>query len=129
MAKHDGTEQATEKEIVKQINASQLKELLRLGDEVADDAAEGRKTVKEAIENLRMKKHIHVDPWALARIRDLRELSAEKLADRIGVLEFYLDISGLTDKAKRAQRLPLDGKPQAPAEVKDGKVTQLRAAE
>lgn len=129
---HDGTEQVTEKEVVKQVNGTQLKALLKLAEEVADDAADGRKKVKDAINELREKKHVHVDQWCFGKIKELKELSAESLADRLDNFQFYLDISGLTDKAKRASRLALDRGTTAgeTAALKgDGKVTPLRAAE
>jgi 3-deoxy-D-arabino-heptulosonate 7-phosphate (DAHP) synthase class II len=55
-----------------------------------------------------MEKHVHVDKWALGIVEQLRQIeTTEKMADKIDVLMYYLDASGLTDKAKKAQRLDL----------------------
>lgn len=121
----DGTEQVTEEEVTKPITPRQLKDLLKVRDEARDDAAEARAKVNEAIENLRIQKHVHVNKRALRIIEQLRELTTEKLADEIDTLLYYLDASGLTDRAKKAQRLPLDdaASRQPPP---DGKVTPIR---
>ncbi len=128
----DGTEQVTEEEVTRPINATQLKALLKLREELRDDTAEARKKVNDAIEKLRMEKHVHVDKWALGIVEHLRGIeTTEKMADKIDILLYYLDASGLTDRAKKAQRLDLgdSASRQAPPSKDKGNVTTLRAAE
>ena len=121
-------EMVTEEEVTKPITPSQLKALLKVRDEARDEAAEARAKVNEAIEKLRMEKHVHVDKWALGVVEHLRGIeTTEKMADKIDILLYYLDASGLTDRAKKAQRLDLgdSGHRQAPS----GKnVTPIRQA-
>ena len=101
-------EMVTEEEVTKPITPSQLKALLKVRDEAMDEAAEARAKVNEAIEKLRMEKHVHVDKWALGVVEHLRGIeTTEKMADKIDILLYYLDASGLTDRAKKAQRLDL----------------------
>ena len=124
-------EMVTEEEVTKPITPSQLKALLKVRDEARDDTAEARKKVGDAIEKLRMEKHVHVDKWALGIIEHLRGIeTTEKMADKIDILLYYLDASGLTDRAKKAQRLDLGDSASRQAPTKDkGNVTTLRAAE
>ena len=124
-------EMVTEEEVTKPINATQLKALLKVRDEARDEAAEARAKVNEAIEKLRMEKHVHVDKWALGIVEHLRGIeTTEKMADKIDILLYYLDASGLTDRAKKAQRLDLGDSASRQAPTKDkGNVTTLRAAE
>lgn len=122
----DGTELATEEDVTKVIGKKQLKDLLSLLDDIDDTTAESRKKATDAVEDLRVNKHVHVDKWAVGVIRYLRKLTTEKMADKIDVLEYYLDASGLTDKAKKVQRLPLDGDHQRQAPK--GNVTPMRQA-
>ena len=121
-------EMVTEEEVTKPITPSQLKALLKVRDEARDEAAEARAKVNEAIEKLRMEKHVHVDKWALGVVEHLRGIeTTEKMADKIDILLYYLDASGLTDRAKKAQRLDLgDG---ASRQAPSGKnVTPIRQA-
>ena len=124
-------EMVTEDEVTKPITATQLKALLKLREELRDDTAEARKKVNDAIEKLRMEKHVHVDKWALGIVEHLRGIeTTEKMADKIDILLYYLDASGLTDRAKKAQRLDLSDSASRQAPTKDkGNVTTLRAAE
>ena len=124
-------EMVTEEEVTKPITPSQLKALLKVRDEARDEAAEARAKVNEAIEKLRMEKHVHVDKWALGVVEHLRGIeTTEKMADKIDILLYYLDASGLTDRAKKAQRLDLGDSASRQAPTKDkGNVTTLRAAE
>ncbi len=127
-----GHEEVTEDEVTKPITGTQLKALLKLREELRDDTAEARKKVNDAIEKLRMEKHVHVDKWALGIVEHLRGIeTTEKMADKIDILLYYLDASGLTDRAKKAQRLDLgdSGHRQAPPTKDKGNVTTLRAAE
>ena len=122
-------EMVTEEEVTKPITPSQLKALLKVRDEARDEAAEARAKVNEAIEKLRMEKHVHVDKWALGVVEHLRGIeTTEKMADKIDILLYYLDASGLTDRAKKAQRLDLgdSGHRQAPPSGKN--VTPIRQA-
>ena len=69
-----------------------------------------------------MEKHVHVDKWALGVVEHLRGIeTTEKMADKIDILLYYLDASGLTDRAKKAQRLDLgnSGRRQAPPSGKN----------
>ena len=126
-----GHEEVTEDEVTRPITPKQLKDLLKVRDEARDDTAEARKKVGDAIEKLRMEKHVHVDKWALGIIEHLRGIeTTEKMADKIDILLYYLDASGLTDRAKKAQRLDLGDSASRQAPTKDkGNVTTLRAAE
>lgn len=124
---HDGTEQVTAEEVTRAITGPQLRTLLKLIDEIDDETAESRKRVKDAIEDLRMKKHVHVDKWGLGVLKYLRKLDTETMADKLDVLEFYIDASGLRDKAAKVKRLPLDGGDQRQVPG-DGKVTPIRQA-
>jgi hypothetical protein len=124
-----GHEEVTEDEVTKPITGTQLKALLKLREELRDDTAEARKKVNDAIEKLRMEKHVHVDKWALGIVEQLRKIeTTEKMADKIDILLYYLDASGLTDKAKKAQRLDLGDSAhrQAPPSAKN--VTPIRQA-
>jgi hypothetical protein len=123
----DGTEQVTEQEIIRPITPGQLKTLLKVRDEARDETAEARKKVNDAIEKLRMEKHVHVDKWALGIVEQLRQIeTTEKMADKIDILMYYLDASGLTDKAKKAQRLDLGDSAHRQAPGRDPKVTPIR---
>ena len=124
-------EMVTEEEVTRPITPKQLKDLLKVRDEARDDTAEARKKVGDAIEKLRMEKHVHVDKWALGVVEHLRGIeTTEKMADKIDILLYYLDASGLTDRAKKAQRLDLGDSASRQAPTKDkGNVTTLRAAE
>ena len=126
-----GHEEVTEDEVIKPIIPTQLKALLRVRDDARDETAEARKKVNDAIEKLRMEKHVHVDKWALGVVEHLRVIeTTEKMADKIDILLYYLDASGLTDRAKKAQRLDLGDSASRQAPTKDkGNVTTLRAAE
>ena len=126
-----GHEDVTEDEVTRPITPKQLKDLLKVRDEARDDTAEARKKVGDAIEKLRMEKHVHVDKWALGVVEHLRGIeTTEKMADKIDILLYYLDASGLTDRAKKAQRLDLGDSASRQAPTKDkGNVTTLRAAE
>lgn len=121
-------EVVTEDEVTKPITAPQLKALLKLREELRDDTAEARKKVSDAIEKLRMEKHVHVDKWALGVVEHLRGIeTTEKMADKIDILLYYLDASGLTDRAKKAQRLDLGD--SASRQAPSGKnVTPIRQA-
>ena len=124
-----GHEEVTEDEVTKPITGTQLKALLKLREELRDDTAEARKKVNDAIEKLRMEKHVHVDKWALGIVEHLRGIeTTEKMADKIDILLYYLDASGLTDRAKKAQRLDLGNSAsrQAPPSAKN--VTPIRQA-
>lgn len=123
----DGTEQVTEEEVTKPITPSALKSLLKLIDDIDDETAESRKRVKDAIEELRVKKHIHVDTYALGILKKLRSLTTEKMAEKLDIIDYYIDASGLRDKAAKVQKLPLDGGDQRHLPG-DGKVTPIRQA-
>ena len=71
----------------------------------------------------------------LSWIRQLAKMPAEKLADKLAHFEYLLDISGLADRAKSAQRMDLgddgadkDEKPAKPAKDGKGNVTKFPAA-
>ena len=131
-AGENNEEMVTEDEVTKPITPKQLKDLLKVRDEARDEAAEARAKVNEAIEKLRMEKHVHVDKWALGVVEHLRGIeTTEKMADKIDILLYYLDASGLTDRAKKAQRLDLGDSAHrhAPPTKDKGNVTTLRAAE
>ena len=49
----------------------------------------------------------HLDKQMLGWVRQLLRMSPEKLADKLAHFEYLCDISGLTDRAKSAQRLGL----------------------
>ena len=125
-----GHEEVTEDEVTKPITGTQLKALLKLREELRDETAESRKKVNDAIEKLRMEKHVHVDKWALGIVEHLRGIeTTEKMADKIDILLYYLDASGLTDRAKKAQRLDLgDSGSRQPPPARDPKVTPIRQA-
>ena len=122
-------EMVTEEEVTKPITPSQLKALLKVRDEARDEAAEARAKVNEAIEKLRMEKHVHVDKWALGVVEHLRGIeTTEKMADKIDILLYYLDASGLTDRAKKAQRLDLGDSSSRQAPPSGKNVTPIRQA-
>ena len=122
-------EMVTEEEVTKPITPSQLKALLKVRDEARDETAEARKKVGDAIEKLRMEKHVHVDKWALGVVEHLRGIeTTEKMADKIDILLYYLDASGLTDRAKKAQRLDLGDSSSRQAPPSGKNVTPIRQA-
>jgi len=122
-------EMVTEEEVTKPITPKQLKDLLKVRDEARDDTAEARKKVGDAIEKLRMEKHVHVDKWALGVVAHLRGIeTTEKMADKIDILLYYLDASGLTDRAKKAQRLDLGDSASRQAPPSGKNVTPIRQA-
>jgi hypothetical protein len=122
-------EMVTEEEVTKPITPTQLKALLKVRDEARDETAEARKKVNDAIEKLRMEKHVHVDKWALGIIEQLRQIeTTEKMADKIDLLMYYLDASGLTDKAKKAQRLDLGDSAHRQPPPQGKNVTPIRQA-
>ena len=49
----------------------------------------------------------HLDKKMLSWIRQLAKMSPETLADKLAHFEYLLDVSGLNDRAKSAQRLGL----------------------
>ena len=124
-----GHEEVTEDEVTKPITPAQLKALLKVRDEARDETAEARKKVNDAIEKLRMEKHVHVDKWALGVVEHLRGIeTTEKMADKIDILLYYLDASGLTDRAKKAQRLDLGDSSSRQAPPSGKNVTPIRQA-
>ena len=124
-----GYEEVTEDEVTKPITPAQLKALLKVRDEARDETAEARKKVNDAIEKLRMEKHVHVDKWALGVVEHLRGIeTTEKMADKIDILLYYLDASGLTDRAKKAQRLDLGDSSSRQAPPSGKNVTPIRQA-
>ena len=124
-----GHEEVTEDEVTRPITPKQLKDLLKVRDEARDETAEARKKVNDAIEKLRMEKHVHVDKWALGVVEHLRGIeTTEKMADKIDILLYYLDASGLTDRAKKAQRLDLGDSSSRQAPPSGKNVTPIRQA-
>lgn len=102
----DGTEQVTAAEVEKNIPPKKLKELLNNLDRAQEDIDELRGGMG-GVMTAAVEKY-HLDKKMIGWIRQLRRLSAEKLADKLAKFNYYLDASGLSDKAKSAQRLPLD---------------------
>jgi hypothetical protein len=120
----DGTEQVTEREMQKQIPPKKFKELLNKLDQAEDDMEELRGGMGGAITAVTEK--YHLDKQILGWIRKLRRMSPEKLADKLAHFEYLLDISGLSDRAKSAQRLGLgDEAPAADSGRAGGKVARL----
>jgi hypothetical protein len=102
--------QATPANTVKKL----LKDLRGQAEDIAEIRGEMGAAVKDAVDN----KHLHKK--AFADVRRLDKLSAEKLADHLDHFLYYLDVTGLSDRAKSAQRLPGTVKDPAEAEEEEG---------
>jgi hypothetical protein len=100
-----GHEQVTEREIQKQIPPKRFKDLLKTLDRSQDEIDEIKGAMGGAVAAVTEK--YHLDKKMLSWIRQLAKMSPETLADKLAHFEYLLDISGLSDRAKSAQRLGL----------------------
>ena len=74
--------------------------------------------------------HDHLHKKAFTIIRSLDRLEPEKLAELLSALEYYLDISGLQQRAESAQRLPMDDdEPGEDEDASESNVVHMAAAE
>ena len=104
MAKRkEEAEQAKPSEAEPQIGQKKLRSLLKAATDADKDQREiagginGR--IADAVEN----DHLHKK--AFSEIRKRARMTPEKLADYVDTLELYMDMSGLTERAKSAPRL------------------------
>ena len=100
-----GHEQVTEREMQKQVPAKRFKELLGKLSRGQDEIDEIKSAMGGDISAVTEK--YHLDKQMLGWVRQLLRMSPEKLADKLAHFEYLCDISGLTDRAKSAQRLGL----------------------
>lgn len=106
MAKKEKPEPVKPSEVEAQIGKNKLRALLRAASSAHKDQREiagglGKK-IQEASEN----DHLHLKAFAELRKRD--RMTPEKLADYVDTVAFYMDLSGLTERAASAPRLRLE---------------------
>lgn len=107
LAKNEqATENATAVEVEKKISGAKLKALLKAQRSGQDDIDEIKgkmgKPVAEAVEKYNL--NTKMFGW----IKQLDRMAPERLADNIDDFLHMLDASGLSDRAKTAQRLPIE---------------------
>lgn len=96
-------EKKTPTQIVGQINQKKLRSLMADCRSAYKDAREingelGAK-IKDAIEN----ENLHKKAFAI--VRTLDRMEAEKLADTLEMVDYYLDISGLRERAAKVMKM------------------------
>jgi hypothetical protein len=106
MVKKKDDASAKPSEVTEQIGQKKLKALLKAATEAYKEGREiagtiGQK-IGEAVENDRLHRK------AFSVLRGMDRMTPEKLADFWDTLQFYVDASGLGERAKAALRLPLD---------------------
>lgn len=114
-------EKKTPTQIVGQINQKKLRSLMADCRSAYKDSREingeiGAK-IKDAVENENLHKK------AFATIRSLDRMEPEKLADFLDTFEYYLDISGLKDRAAKVMKMDFDDDGQGEGAPKSGSVT------
>lgn len=103
---NDATEAATADELEKKIPAKVLKDYLKAARTCTGEIDTIRDKLGKATGKLSEK--YTVNSKMLGWIKQLDKMPAEKLADNLADLEYMLDVSGLNDRAKSAQRLPIE---------------------
>ena len=102
----EGTEQATSADVEKKIPPRVLQKLMkdiRIGQ---DDIDSVRGTMGSAVAKATEKYSFNKKMFGW--IRQLDRMSPEKLNDNLADHEYMLDASGLNERAKNAQRLPIE---------------------
>jgi hypothetical protein len=119
----DKKEAAKPSDVSQQIGQKKLRTLLRAANDAHKDQREiagglGQK-IADAVEN----EHLHKKAFSTLRMAD--RMTPEKLADWWDTLQYYIDVSGLAERAASAPRLRLE--PDAEEDDADkGKVTPIR---
>ena len=95
-----GTEEAA------QIGEKKLRQLLKEAKSASQDAHEITSSLGGKIASAVENDHLHKKAFATLRMLD--KMTPEKLADYWDTLLYYMDISGLDERAKSAPRLSLE---------------------
>lgn len=90
-----------------QIGQKKLKSLLAAARSAAEDSHEITSSLGGKIASAVENDHLHKKAFSTLRMMD--KLTPEKLRNYWDTLEYYVDISGLGDRAASAPALPLDG--------------------
>lgn len=93
------------KDIVGQIGANALKDLLK----DARTASKKQTEISLAFSKKKAKaiEEMHLKPRVFAEIARLDRMEPEELAEHLSVRDYYMDISGLTERAASVNRLPM----------------------
>jgi hypothetical protein len=107
------------RDVTKLTPANTLKSLLRLAARIKEKNDENASELSTAVSSARERNHLHLGAWR--EIKKLWKLSPEKLAEHLEHFAYYLDASGLSDKAKTAPRIPgIAPAPGAPEQEEEG---------
>ena len=102
----DGTEHTTAEEVLKPLNDTRMKEILKARRTARDDRkhinTELAKKISEVVGD-----KFYLDRTMLPTVEKLFNMKDERLAYHLDNLLFMLDVSGISDRAKKIARLPL----------------------
>lgn len=106
---------------VAQTGERKLKQLLKTANESHKNMQEISGTLGQQIADAVENNHLHKK--AFATLRSMDRMTPQKLADFWDTLQYYVDISGLGDRAASAPKLPMDaGDDEDDVDDKTGKV-------
>src|SRR5271156_2813456 len=109
----DQTERAKSSDVTKLISAGLLRRLLKSQDgqqDQLDSLKESASTIKSAMgEDIKKYQTKHsLDKAMFAFVRKLYKMSDERLAYHLPNLTYYLEASGIDERARNAPPLPMD---------------------
>lgn len=102
----DGTEKVTAEETLKPISGNKLKQILKVRRDARDDRKGINENVAAKISEIVGDRYL--DKTVLPVVEKLANMKDERLAYHLDNLLFYLDASGVSDRAKKVGRLPLE---------------------
>ena len=115
--REDEAEEAEEQQPeIRQIGPRKLRRLLHDAESTRGDRAALGQVLREKIK--RAEQHDNLHRWAFGVLQQMNRQTPEKLADSWEKLQFYVESSGLGERAKSAPRLELvAGTDEAEVEV------------
>lgn len=105
------TDRVKPSEVSRQIGARKLRELIATACAASNDMREIAGSLGAEIKDAAENHHLHKKAFAADR------MEPEKLAEFLDCLDYYLDVTGLRDRASKVQRLPMGDEDENPEQA------------